>query len=153
MLCGFQIDSLTNSYIPENYKVCKQLDISALNKLLEWDSAKTTFESSSSIGESDTNMCTYYNGSESLEIFVVESSYLTMSNDGYTLKVTPGSFNENTGEITYEYNEMRNYFNISIKYKTTDSYDQMERLLSKISKLIEFKRMVMQESDSIYYND
>lgn len=141
MLCGFQMDSLDKSYIPENYKVCEQVDSSELNKLLEWDSAKTTSESSSSTGETDTNTCTYYNDFERLEITVVESPVMrSLKSDGYTLKITPGSYNDETGEIIYEYHEIRNYFNVSLKYKTTAPYDQTERLFTKIAKLIEFER-------------
>lgn len=172
MLCGFQIETFTVNYPPENYLVCEQLDVDKLNSLLEWESSKTTFESSSSVKETVTNSCNYQNKSETLEISVndsywdnviisadsnknsikVVSSKHYYKSDGHNLTVAPGSFDANTGEITYEYFEVRNFFKITMRFRTKRSYDLIENLFSEFSKLIEFKRKVVKNPDMKYEN-
>ena len=127
----------------ERYSVSDNIEISELSDLLGWDESKVEYKSTPSVDTTQTSSCIYYHKNEILEVSLVEENEIIYSlKDENYLKIADGSFNEMTGEITYEYYQSNGYYEITILYKTTKSYKGIKELINEIAGLIELNQIV-----------
>lgn len=135
--------NLANLSAQDRYSVCNDIEIEVLSTLLDWDESLVNFESTPSVDTTQTSSCIYKHEDEIFVVGLVETSYVGFSReDGDMIKIADGSYNDYTGEITYEYFETKGNYIISMSYTTTKSYKGIKELMIKISDLLELNQTI-----------
>lgn len=120
------------------------LSIEEVAELLSWEVAETKFELIHSLTQSQTSSWKYSNSSDTLLVDLIEKNtiYVT-AEEGNSFKIIAGSYDDDTGEITYEYNEIRGNYKISMKYTTTKPYKGIEEIMKEISGLLNLQNEII----------
>jgi hypothetical protein len=145
--------SLSSAQV-DKYSVKDDIDISVLSDLLNWEVSSIEFESFPSVDTTQTSSCIYTHDDEKLIVELVETRYIGFtSKDANMLNVATGSYNDLTGEITYEYTEAKGYFSIFMSYTTSKGYKGIKEKLNEIASMLELDQAISSTTSTLIFEN
>jgi len=146
--------SFTHLSAQDRYSVINDISIDVLSDLLDWDESKVKFEPTPSVDTTQTSSCIYTHDDEKLVVELVETRYIGFtSKDANMLNVATGSYNDLTGEITYEYTEAKGYFSIFMSYTTTKGYKGIKEKLNEIASMLELDQAISSTTSTLIFEN